>query len=392
MEKIISAIAAAVMAMLFASPAFAWTQQECVDWDRANGPGSAHSADPVCPKTNHPPTTPATPQPAPSELNTAAAATAAQQQAALAAARAELNSLQTQMTSLESNQTLTAEQRNQQRTELQSRITSANENINQITNNVRATGGAGGFGQASANGAAGNTTTTTIGGTVYQAVRAPVQSAVVGLPPQIMSASQLGMSIITSCGGDFTVEVDREVVATHATFLGLVTKTRSNGTVSKIVPVPGSSHVFHNWEVVGIDGDLVTMQRRVSGYQAVITNFIVGSSAGSGIAANGQNGALGVSNQGGVQSFGNNIQKLPCGYTETQVFRTPRPPAVFTPPVAIDPAPRIEAPKAPFIQSFTPKVVKNVPQTTCGGVKLKPDERCAYIPNRANAVVDVKQK
>lgn len=159
------------------------------------------------------------------------------------------------------------------------------------------------------------TTTTTIGGTTYS-FNQPVASAFVQLPPGITPAGPLIITM-TGCGPDFAVNEVRKVQATTNVAMGLFTSTRDNGVVAKTVPGTVGL-VYGDWVVSGREGDQLIEERTVNGFQAVIYAYLAGSSASSGLSLNGQNGSGAVTGSGGIQTFGKEVDKLPCSFKETR--------------------------------------------------------------------------
>ncbi len=181
-----------------------------------------------------------------------------------------------------------------------------NENKNTVTNSSPST---------ASSSLTGNTTTTTIGGTTYTYDQ-PVAGAFVQLPSQIVPGTDVKM-IVTACGPDFTVEEVRKTQATSNVGMGLFTSTRDNGVVMKTIPGTAGL-VYAEWKLTGRIGEQLIEERTVNGYQAIIYAYLAGSSASSGININGQNGAGAIAGAGGVQTFGKEIDKLPCSYKETR--------------------------------------------------------------------------
>jgi hypothetical protein len=377
-----------------------------------------------------------------------------QQQAAISTARQELNNANANNTTVQANPSATVEAKQT----AQQRVNSANSNLNTLT----AQGGAGGAGgmsaadvrivnenmpkltasqqlafegslnpvsrsnlqaalttgnntntlttgasTANANGAAGNSTTTTIGGTNYTYSQ-PVAGAFVQLPPSIMPQGPLVVTT-TTCGGDFSIEKESDIQSISNAGFGAWTTTRPNGAVYKTVAV-GTGPSKGDWLITGQNGELIVQERRVTGYQAVVQSYIVGSSASSGLNINGQNVAGAMSGAGGVQSYGNHILKFPCSYTETRMLKPvppppPAPPAPPVPPtpVVAAPAPVLTQEKAPFLTGervhlgpITPRRPNECPKTENGRViwvpKTSPDQICGSRPVTAPAVTDVQLK
>lgn len=161
----------------------------------------------------------------------------------------------------------------------------------------------------------GNTTTTTIGGTTYS-FSPPVAGAFVQLPPGIIPNGSIVITT-TGCGPEFSVEEVRKIRATTNVAMGLFTSTRDNGIVAK-AKADTAGLVYGVWEVTGRDGDQVVEERVVNGFQAIIYAYLAGSSASSGLNLNGQNGAGAISGSGGIQTFGKEIDKVPCSFKETR--------------------------------------------------------------------------
>ncbi len=201
---------------------------------------------------------------------------------------------------------LTAKLTSEQRQELMNTINAKNENKNLLTNTSPS---------SASSSLTGNMTTTTIGGTNYN-YSAPVAGAFVQLPPGIMSHGTMVVTT-TACSGDFIVEDVRRIQATSNVGLGLWTTTRDNGVVAK-TKVGTTGLVYGDWTVTGSDGDKLVEERTVNGYQAVIYAYLAGSSASSGLALNAQNGAGALSGSGGIQTFGKEIDKVPCSFKETR--------------------------------------------------------------------------
>jgi hypothetical protein len=199
---------------------------------------------------------------------------------------------------------LTAKLTSEQRTEVMTTINAKNENKWTNTSPSNASSSL-----------TGNTTTTTIGGTNYN-YSAPVAGAFVQLPPGIMSHGTMVVTT-TACSGDFTIEDVRRIQATSNVGLGLWTTTRDNGVVAK-TKAGGTGLDYGAWAVTGSDGEKLVEERTVNGYQAVIYAYLAGSSASSGLNINGQNGAGAISGSGGIQTFGKEIDKVPCSFKETR--------------------------------------------------------------------------
>jgi hypothetical protein len=193
---------------------------------------------------------------------------------------------------------LTASLSSEQRQELMNTINSRNENKNTSSSSLT-----------------GNTTTTTVGGTTYSYSK-PVAGGYVQLPPGIIPNGQLIVTT-TACGPDFSVEEARKIQATTNVGMGLFTSTRDNGVVAKTVSGTAGL-VYGDWVVSGREGDQLIEERTVNGFQAVIYAYLAGSSASSGLSLNGRDGSGGIAGSGGTQTFGKEIDKLPCSYKETR--------------------------------------------------------------------------
>ncbi|TXH06558.1 MAG: hypothetical protein E6R05_01465 [Candidatus Moraniibacteriota bacterium] len=284
---------------------------------------------------------------------------------------------------------------------------------------------------ASANGAAGNTTTTTIGGAVYNMGR-PVEAARVGLKPDIRSDAKMSR-IVTDCDGDFTVAKeegeDGQVQATTSTWFGLGSSTRPNGAVYKIVPT--APPTVSKWELIGVDEQQRPIYEQVTrGFQAIITEYIVGADAQSGLNVNGEKLAAATGAAAGAQSYGNHIKKIACSVTKHRIMypvpvkpvdvcpniegvQTTIPPGMkkdddgqcivppAQPPAAA--APALDQDKAPFMTGerrylgpITPRETDSCPFTKPDGkvirVKKQPGQICASEPITRPAVTDARLK
>jgi hypothetical protein len=169
--------------------------------------------------------------------------------------------------------------------------------------------------------ATGNSTTTTVGGVTYS-VTPPIAGAYVQLPPTSLSQGNLDR-FVTTCGPDFKVVKERDILATTNTAAGLWTNTRPNGEVFTIEP-SGHTMATTAWQVVGQEANgMLVEERMVNGFQAVIYSYIINSAAASGGNLSLRDGAGAISGSGGVQVFGNHILKFACSYRETRKLTPP---------------------------------------------------------------------
>lgn len=391
------------IALLGSTAAMAWTQNECKSWDNKYRPGSAHKADSkACPDTTpnytKPSTTPVVVNYTAPAMNTAvevkpivnagggdadarakadAQAKAeqaqrqdqTQQQKAIADARQELQNANTAAATLNSNPNASAEQM----LDVQTRVVSANKNLNNLTANggEGGKGGAGGgggqggvgTGTATANGAAGsgNQTTMTIGGTVYQATAPVVAGAIAGA--QHGSIPPAGMGYRESeCGGDFDIteeDASKSVKAPTSTFFGLFNTKEEVGKVYKVTYKQGSTITKGTWETIGMEGGRWVQERVDTGWRKVTLNMVLGQSTGGALTLNGMEKSGATNTQAITQRHTNYIEKEPCSVRWIRYSIPDQPVAKVeqpAPPVEVDALAAAVAAKIAASQTLTAPV------------------------------------
>ncbi len=245
---------------------------------------------------------------------------------------------------------------------------------------------------SSSQGSSGNNTTTNVGGTLYN-YSSPVAGAFVQLPPNIVPQGTMSI-ITTTCGGDFSVEEARKVKSLSNVFFGLWPITHDNGVVSE-TKTGATGLTYGHWEVTGKDGEQIVQERTVNGYQAIIYAYLAGSSASSGVNYNGTNGAGALSGSGGIQTFGKEIDKIPCSFKETRrltpvkVTEAPKP-AVAPEATARSDAQaslRLERDKVPG-KVIGHRLVKKA--RTCNGKPIPEDMTCVAVREQIGVLTDAE--
>lgn len=383
MKRKILGLTAFVLALLISMPAMAWTKEECKAWDKQYGLGTAHQQDPgKCPDTT-PPKYTYTPPPQYS-YSTYAPATASAGAGASAGAAVETkvktvggSAPTTGGNAPVTGGTLTESQTAQQTATLGQTGTQGLSQSANTTGQATVTGsGNGGGAQITDQSKTENKVL----------VFTPVQVAAL---PQAMTVGNIRLEKVGECGPRYKVKAFTREHRTSGFF------------TSSEMKIPTAHGIAD-----GFDDDQPLLEKRLVlpepfnttfvimyGHQRYVSTETVNFADGKTMAANAVSERLaGGGGTGNTASTAVGVigeYFVDCEYKKGElVVRTVQPTPTVV-PLALPASSAIIAPKEPFVKSFKPKIVDDVPQKTCGGKPIPPGKRCAYIAEKAPAVVDV---